>query len=65
MGGGAVGGGQQGGPPDPPGLLNIRLTPAGRSREVTTQTLLGLIEAVEAEEAIKNPKDVLKNTIVN
>jgi hypothetical protein len=33
--------------------------------EVTTQTLLGLIEAVEAEEGIKNPKDVLKNTTVN
>ncbi|MBM1174710.1 tyrosine-type recombinase/integrase [Microvirga arabica] len=33
--------------------------------EVTTETLLGLFEAVEAEEAIKNPRDVLKNTIAN
>jgi len=33
--------------------------------EVTIQTLLGLFEAIKAEEAIKNPKDVLKNTIIN
>lgn len=33
--------------------------------QVTTQTLLGLFEALNAEEAIKNPKDVLKNTIAN
>ncbi|SCY92430.1 tyrosine-type recombinase/integrase [Microvirga guangxiensis] len=33
--------------------------------EVTTQTLPGLFGALEVEEAIKNPKDVLKNTIVN
>lgn len=33
--------------------------------KVTPQVLLGLFEALEAEEAIKRPKDVLKNTIVN
>jgi len=32
---------------------------------VTTETLRGLYEALEAEEAVKNPKDVLKNTIGN
>lgn len=34
-------------------------------KAVTRQTLLGLFEALEAEEVIKRPKDVLKNTIVN
>jgi integrase len=33
--------------------------------QVTTRTLLGLYEAIQAEESIKNPKDVLKNTIAN
>jgi len=33
--------------------------------EVTTQTLLGLFAALEAEEAIKGPKSILKNTIAN
>jgi integrase len=33
--------------------------------QVTTPTLLGLYEATQAEEGNKNPKNVLKNTIVN
>jgi integrase len=33
--------------------------------EVTPQTLLGLFEALEAEEAIKGPKSIIKNTISN
>ncbi len=33
--------------------------------EVTPRTLLGLFEALEAEETIKNPKSILKNTISN
>jgi integrase len=33
--------------------------------EVTPQTLLGLFEALEAEEAIKGPKSIIKNTIAN
>jgi integrase len=33
--------------------------------EVTPQTLLGLFEALEAEEAVKSPKSIIKNTISN
>lgn len=33
--------------------------------EVTPQTLLGLFEALVAEETIKNPKSIIKNTISN
>jgi integrase len=32
---------------------------------VTTETLFGLYEALESEEAIKSPKSILKNTISN
>jgi integrase len=33
--------------------------------QVTTQTLLGLSDALDAEETVKAPKSIIKNTIVN
>lgn len=33
--------------------------------EVSAQILFGLFEALEAEEAVKNPKSIVKNTIAN